>query len=122
MIRGIGVDMIEVARIKTSVRRFGGRFLRKIFTDSELKAAQALEGSSRYYGFLAKRFAAKEAYAKALGTGIGSEISFKQIEVVNDMNGRPQLVDLKRGDATLNHVSLSDTKDYAVAYVIIEKI
>ena len=121
MIRGIGVDIVEVDRIKAAAKRFDKRFLNRVFTDGELKAAKAFKEYA-YYCFLAKRFAAKEAYAKALGTGIGAEVSFKQIEVVNDVNGSPKLIDLRGCNATINHVSLSDTRDYAVAYVIIEKI
>jgi len=122
MIKGIGVDLIDVSRVKESVARFGAQFLERIFTQNELMEADKLKDPEKYYGFLAKRFAAKEAYSKALGTGIGSNISFKEIEITNSADGSPQLLDLTEREGTIIHVSLSDTKDYATAYVIIEKI
>lgn len=122
MIKGIGVDLIEVSRVRDSISRFGAQFLERIFTKNELLEADKLKDSAQYYGFLAKRFAAKEAYAKALGTGIGSHISFKEIEITNSQDGRPQLLDLTKSDDTITHISLSDTEEYATAYIIIEKI
>ena len=124
MIVGIGVDIAETARIERLVTRFGERFARRILTQDEL-----LEFERRRFSasFLATRFAAKEAVAKALGTGIGKEFGFHSIQIENDEAGKPELKFL--GDAVelisnrnINNslISLSDEKHYVVAMVVLE--
>jgi holo-[acyl-carrier protein] synthase len=114
----IGVDIIEIERIAQSIERFGDLFLNRVYTESELVYCNGRISS------LAARWAAKEATAKALGTGIG-DVGWREIEVVCEFNGRPVLqlhgaaVELaaQLGIAEFA-ISLSHTKDYAVAFVV----
>ncbi len=125
MIHGIGTDIVAVARIEAGLARFGDKFARRILAPREL---QGFEDSVSPASFLAKRFAAKEAAVKALGTGFRNGISLGQIAVSNDVYGKPDLcfsgqalnvcADLGIGDA---HLSLSDEKDYAIAFVTLMK-
>ena len=124
MIVGIGVDIAETARFEQLSLRFGERFARRILTDDELLVFASRKNSNNY---LATRFAAKEAVAKALGVGIGKQLGFHSIQIDNDSNGKPLLrfrgsaVDLvaehKIGNAM---ISLSDEKHYVVAMVVLE--
>lgn len=120
MIVGLGSDIIKIARIKRSLERFGDKFIRNIFTVSEIKAAEKYNDNiDMLAAFYAKRFAAKEAYAKALGTGFCGGLWFTDIEIYNDNNGRPHITHKKQGEVA--HLSLADTDDLAQAFVIIEK-
>ncbi len=115
MIKGIGVDIIETTRIKEAVEKFGDRFLKRIFTDKELDYCQARLGE------LAVRFAAKEAYSKANGSGIVADLSWKNIEIINDNSGRPHIY--LNGKLAKNvQVSLSHEKNSAIAFVVISDI
>ncbi len=116
MIKGIGIDIIEIERIKTAVEKHGRDFLSKIFTRRELDYCR---GRTIKYPELAVRFAAKEAYAKAIGTGIAG-IGWKSIEVVNERSGKPNLAIKNKIDRKVQ-VSLSHSRDYAVAAVYVEK-
>ena len=117
MIKGIGCDIVSITRIKNMVDKWGDKFLCRIFTLSELECANKRKYG--YYAYLAKRFAAKEAISKALKTGIGSALSFKECEILNDEKGAP-LVNFLRNDLNFKvHLSLSDEKEYAQAFVII---
>ncbi|MBS0235980.1 MAG: holo-ACP synthase [Proteobacteria bacterium] len=121
MIIGIGCDIVSVSRIKQAVESYGERFLKRIYTAHEL--ARAPKGEQRY-NYLAKRFAAKEALAKAMGTGIGAAIAFADIEVYNHESGAPGLRllnDLALASDAVLHLSLADDAGMAQAYVIIEK-
>ena len=116
--KAIGVDIIETGRVAQSIERFGERFLQRVYTEQELTYCHRQAGS------LAARWAAKEATAKALGTGIG-HVSWQEIEVVCELKGRPTLrlygaaADLAaRLGISEFAISLSHTKDYAVAFVI----
>ena len=89
MIIGIGNDLINIKRIESTLSRFGDRFIKRVFTDIEIKKSEdRLKKSSSY----AKRFAAKEAVTKALGTGLSSGVFFKDIGVENDKYGKPSIV------------------------------
>lgn len=118
----VGVDLVEVARVKDLVSKYGSRFIHRVFTPRE-QAACGLNSARWQMERLAARFAAKEAVAKALGTGIGA-VAFREIEVVNDDLGRPELV-LHGGAAELGRelglqhwaISLSHTHEQAVAFV-----
>ncbi len=119
----IGTDIVEIQRIASALERQGDKFVQRILTESEIAEYQA-RGNS--VAFLAKRFAAKEAIAKALGTGIGRGISFQQMVVSNNAEGAPQveLQDsaaerLKQLGGTNVLLSLSDEKNTALAYVAI---
>lgn len=124
MIVGIGVDIAETARVEKLNLKFGERFARRILTADELMEFDRRKHSSSY---LATRFAAKEAVAKALGTGIGDRLSFQSIQIDNDSQGKPLLrflgsaVDLVAGlDVKNALISLSDEKHYVVAMVVLE--
>jgi len=119
----IGTDIVEIQRIASALERQGDKFVQRILTESEIVEYQA-RGNS--VAFLAKRFAAKEAIAKALGTGIGRGISFQHMIVSNDSEGAPQAglqanaaERLKQLGGSQVLLSLSDEKNYALAYVAI---
>jgi holo-[acyl-carrier protein] synthase len=123
MISGVGVDIVEIERIKKAVQKHGKNFLKKVYTPSEILYCQLLK--SYRYPELAVRFAAKEAYSKAIGTGIrglgrrNRGVSWLDIEVVNDKRGKPLLA-LKGKVNKKVHVSLSHGRDQAIAFVVIE--
>jgi holo-[acyl-carrier protein] synthase len=117
----VGVDLIEISRIETMVERYGDRFLDRIYTEGELAYAAGRLSA------LAARWAAKEAAAKALGTGIG-QVGFQEIEVICDAQGKPELSlhgNAARLAARLNlsqfALSLSHTADYALAFVVAQR-
>lgn len=125
MIVGIGTDIIEIERVQAMLDRHGDRLPQRILSALEM---QRFGQVAQKVPWLAKRFAAKEAAAKALGTGIGEGVSWKHIEVVNDALGAPRLnlheVALERAKALgadRFHLSLSDERAFAVAYVILER-
>ncbi len=113
MIKGIGIDLIELKRVE----RAGERLAARILTDKEKKKYDTLY-NRRKTEFLAGRFAAKEAYAKACGCGIGAELAFKDIGISNDDKGRPVLT--AEGETNTVHLSVSHSRDYACAHVVIE--
>ncbi|WP_211824358.1 holo-ACP synthase [Kistimonas asteriae] len=124
MIAGIGTDIIDIRRIQQVLERQGDRFVRRILTESEY-AVFIARGS--HVSYMATRFAVKEAAAKALGTGIG-KVSFQDIEVTNSEQGAPSLVfhgaAKQLGEQlaiSAHHVTISDEKDYAVAFVVLER-
>lgn len=115
MITGIGLDIIELDRIDRLVRR-SPRFYKRILTPSEqIYYEQAIP--SRQIEYLAARFAAKEAFAKARGTGIGGDCSFQDIEVIKNELGAPSLV-FQQLPVT-GFISITHTKDYAAAQVVL---
>jgi len=117
MIFGIGIDLIEIDRVKSAVNKYGRKFLLRIFTERELKYCS----NRKAYKFpeMAARFAAKEAYSKAIGTGIVG-IKYREIEVINNNNGKPH-ISIKGKIHNKIHVSLSHSLNYAVASVVVEK-
>lgn len=117
MIKGIGIDIIELKRVKQLVER-KERFAERILTTNEKQKYETLTGH-RKIEYLAGRFAAKEAFAKAKGTGIGQSLSFLDIETANHMTGQPIIVRPVEGSHV--HLSISHSKEYAVAQVIIEE-
>ncbi len=120
MITGIGLDIIELDRIRRIVERQPG-FIKRVLTINEIEKFVALS-KERKVEFLAGRFAVKEAYSKALGTGIGEEIGFQDIEVINDERGKPRITILKDSSTTTNIlVSITHTRQYAAAQVILEE-
>ena len=125
MIFGIGTDIVRVSRVADGLNRFGERFARRIATEQELAEWR---GHPRPAHYLAKRFAAKEAAAKALGTGFRDGLSLRHIGVVPDPLGKPTLAFYGRGADLIKEmgigeafVSLSDEDDYAVAYVVLTR-
>ena len=124
MIVGIGVDIVEITRVENLIEKFGERFARRILTEYELLEFERRKRSSSY---LATRFAAKEAVAKACGTGIGEQLGFHSLQLESDALGKPLLHFLPSSDALVERlqirnslVSLSDEKHYAVAMVVLE--
>jgi holo-[acyl-carrier protein] synthase len=121
---GIGTDIVKVARIQASLDRYGERFVRRILARAEVEEFLA---EKRQAHFLAKRFAAKEAVVKALGTGFRDGIRHSDIRVTRDGLGKPGLeyggktaLLLEKMGVSLSHISLADEHDYAVAFVILE--
>ena len=124
MIHGIGTDIAAVARLRSLWERHGERIVEKILSPGERNDFERANDKGR---FLAKRFAAKEAFAKALGTGVRTPATLPAIGVGHDELGKPIF---EYGDALgrliaerglVAHLSISDEADYAVAYVILEK-
>lgn len=125
MILGIGVDIVEINRIKGILNRRPQRFLDRVFTEDELKDYRP--HSERAVQQLAGRFAAKEAFMKALGTGLTQGVRWKDIAVLSKPTGAPYLhltgrtAELAKSRGTkATHVSISHSRDYAVAVVILE--
>jgi holo-[acyl-carrier protein] synthase len=115
MIQGIGIDIIELERIQKMIERHP-KFIDRILTANEKKIYEKLEGK-RKVEFAAGRFAAKEAFSKALGTGIGKSLSFLDIEVATDDHGKPYI---NKPFKDRVHLSISHSNQFAVAQVIIE--
>ena len=123
-IYGIGTDIVSVERIKTSLKN--KNFIIRIFNKKEIKKCKNINNSINCY---AKRFAAKEAFAKALGTGISNGINFNEIVILNKKSGKPYINIVGETKKILNKkfkkkkskfsLSLSDEKKYAVAFVTI---
>ncbi|MBT3310044.1 MAG: holo-ACP synthase [Gammaproteobacteria bacterium] len=127
MIVGIGTDIVAVARMQQSLSRHQGRIAQRILSPAELEEFGQRNEKMRPH-FLAKRFAAKEAAAKALGTGFRAGIQLPQIEVGHDEQGKPllqwygaALKQFQQLSATTAHLSISDEESHAVAFVILEK-
>ncbi len=124
MISGVGIDMIEVARISTSLSK-GGAFRDLVFSPKEIAYCETKRYPAEHY---AARFAAKEAFFKALGTGWANGTAFNEVEIFNDEAGKPGLLLLGETaglmtsmNITKIHVSLSHLKTMASAVVIIER-
>lgn|SRR5487761_1320016 len=126
MVIGIGIDMIEIARIEETISRFGERFLHRIYLPGEIRYCLRKHNSAESF---AARFAAKEAAAKALGTGIQSGVGWQEIEVVREPSGRPCLRLHGRAASIAsslgaNHflVSLTHTRTHAMAQVLLQRV
>jgi len=121
---GIGVDLVECARIERSLDRFGEKFLRRVFTDGEIEYSMSMKFPARH---LAARFAGKEAVSKAFGTGIGKAMGWRNIDIRKKKSGEPFLVfsgpaqelASKRGVASAM-ITLSHTDHHAMACVVLE--
>ncbi len=124
MIHGIGADIVETARMEALLERFGERLARRILTDLEwgdyMKSADRMR-------FLSKRFAAKEAFSKAVGTGLRHPVTFGRMSVVKDELGKPSFAFddelstfLEFRGISNHHLSISDEKSVACAFVVLE--
>ncbi len=125
MILGVGIDLLEVARIERALERHGSRFERRVFTAAEIELCR---GRADRLQALAARFAAKEACLKALGTGWSDGLAFGQVEIVRESSGRPALrlhgaaaERAARLGVTKTHVSLTHQPTAAAAIVILER-
>ncbi|HEY7900544.1 MAG TPA: holo-ACP synthase [Caulobacteraceae bacterium] len=130
MIVGVGSDLTDIRRIERSLERFGERFVARLFTDIERRRAERRAGPANTF---AKRFAAKEACAKALGTGMRRGVFWKDMGVVNAPSGQPTLAltggaaarlaqIVPAGHVGVIHLSLTDEPPYAQAFVVIEAV
>ena len=124
MILGIGTDLCEVSRIERALERFGERFAARILVASELEVFRRRRARA---GYLAKRFAAKEAFSKALGVGIRYPVNWHNVWVVNERSGkpafefsRPLTALLRRRGVAKIHLSLTDEIGMACAFVVVE--
>ena len=125
-ILGIGADIVENSRIAKSIKN--NLFIKRIFSSSEILNAKKIKDKENYY---AKRFAAKEAFAKSVGMGIRNELNFKDIIIINDKLGKPfflvneklkKIVKKQFKTSSFNFfLSISDEKKYSIAYVILQK-
>lgn len=135
MILGIGNDIAHISRIHAANARFGERFMARVFTAGEVAAAmkKAHLGDAAVAASLAKRFAAKEAMAKALGSGVAQGVRLRDLEVVSLPNGKPtmqlhgfsqtMLAHLTpKGYRAQIHLSLSDDGDYAQAFIVVDAV
>lgn len=123
MILGIGIDIVEIQKIEESTQ--SEAFQRRVFTLEEVRSVERYKDKAEHF---AGKFAAKEAFMKAIGAGIRQEVWFTQIEVLNDESGRPQVKvggeagkRLDESGAKRIHVSISHSGDLAVALVILER-
>jgi len=121
---GIGVDLVECARIEHSLERFGDRFLKRVFTTGEIEYSKSMKYPARH---LAARFAAKEAISKAFGTGIGKAMSWRDINVQKKPSGEPFLAltggaeELAKQRGVKNVlITLSHTDHHAMAVIVLE--
>jgi holo-[acyl-carrier protein] synthase len=126
MILGTGVDIIEVGRIRSAHERFGERFVNRVLCPAELAYCLSHRDPAP---FLAARFAAKEAISKAFGTGIGGQLGWQDMEVGRKASGEPFVILREPGRKLLEarggtgvHLTLSHTKDHAVAVAILERV
>lgn len=124
MISGVGTDIVEIERIERSLERHGDKFAERILAPAEIELYQKTKNKINY---LAKRFAAKEAVSKALGTGMRQGIDFVQLVISNDEIGKPQvtlegkaLAWSQQNKITKIHLSISDEKKHAIAFAIAE--
>ena len=125
-ILGIGVDIVENSRILKSLKN--KLFIKRVFSNSEILIAKTIRNKKSYYS---KRFAAKEAFAKSIGTGFRSNLNFKDISIVNDKMGKPSFIISEKIKKIIKKefkvssfnffLSISDEKKYSVAYVILQK-
>ena len=125
MITGIGTDIVHIERVQKVLDRYGERFVNRILTPEERVRFERTKAKANH---LAKRFAAKEAFSKAIGTGIRSPFRWHSITVSRDSKGKPMLKpDVKMAEylaltgVTQFHVSLTDDADIAMAFVVLEK-
>jgi holo-[acyl-carrier protein] synthase len=121
---GIGVDLVECARIQHSLDRFGQKFLNRVFTEGEIEYSMSMKFPARH---LAARFAGKEAVAKAFGTGIGKAMGWRNIDIRKKPSGEPFLVFsgpaqelAKQRGVTSALITLSHTEQHATATVVLE--
>jgi holo-[acyl-carrier protein] synthase len=125
VIYGIGTDLVNIKRIEDALFRFGDRFLHRILSEEEVaEYAQ----SSQPARFVAKRFAAKEAFSKAYGTGIGEAVGWHDVSVTHDTLGKPLIRTsealgerLRAERITQTHLSITDETEQALAFVVLEK-
>ena len=125
-ILGIGVDLVKNQRIKLLIKK--NNFIKRTFSKKEIDHFKKYRNNDNYYS---KRFAAKESFSKAFGTGIRNDLNFKDIEILNNRLGKPYFLKNKKIDRLIDErfktkkynlfLSISDEKDYSIAFTIIQK-
>lgn len=125
MIVGIGIDIVEQQRIQQGIEKFQLRFIQKLFTDAEIAYCQQYQFPIEHF---AGKFAVKEAFMKAIGAGLGQQIYFKDIAVLNHASGKPYIFPQNKAATLLSqlnvshtHISISHTKTTAIGLVVLEK-
>jgi holo-[acyl-carrier protein] synthase len=129
MIYGIGTDIIQISRVEAALARHGDRFAHKILGPEEFEkyVRRRDKVEARGLRFLATRFAAKEAFSKAIGLGMRMPMTWRSVQVLNAPSGRPVVVtsgvlkDHMEKNGLIAQVSITDEADYAVAFVVVEK-
>lgn len=132
MIIGIGIDIVEINRISKLLEKFGNKFEKRVFTFGEILKAASKPNLRTKAQFYAKRFAAKEAFSKAIGLGIGRGINFNDIEVINDAQNKPKIMLTNQAKAFLQKhlnqsnfkidLSMTDETNIAQAIVVISRL
>ena len=125
-ILGIGIDIVKNKRLRKLINN--KTFINRTFGNNEIKQGKKIQNKTNYY---AKRFAAKESFAKSLGTGFRNNLNFKDIEILNDKNGKPYYSISKKIDIIISKkfktkkydllLSISDENDYSIAFTILQK-
>ena len=125
MIFGTGLDIVEIDRIKNSLKKYSPKFEQKIFTSAEIDYCQSQGDPAKHF---AARFAVKEAVSKCMGTGITGALGFKDMEVINEETGKPILVMIGKGKKLFEklelksiHISISHDSTHAIAHAIAEQ-
>ena len=125
MIFGVGVDIVKIERMEKAIKKWGARFLDRVFTPSERELCFKRANPASHFSM---RFAAKEAFSKALGTGMKKGIRWQDVEIYHAPGGRPMIRVYGRSKELCRslgiegiHVSLSDDTDYAIAMVVLER-
>jgi holo-[acyl-carrier protein] synthase len=125
MICGIGIDLVEIYRIEKILKKWGEKFTGRVYSESEIEYCQKRAHPAVHY---AARFAAKEAYLKSIGIGLAGGVRLKDIEVIRNQQGKPDLNLHNKAKTILNrygtpavHLSITHTKNYATAVVVLEK-
>ena len=125
MIFGTGLDIVEIDRIKNSLKKYSPKFEQKIFTATEIDYCQSQGNPAKHF---AARFAVKEAGSKCMGTGITGSLGFKDMEVINEKTGKPILVMTGKGKELFEklelksiHISISHDSTHAIAHAIAEQ-
>ena len=122
MVYGIGTDIVEVSRIQEAIEKYKDKFLNRIFTEAEIAYCETYKDTK--FVHYAARFAAKESFSKAIGTGITKGFKFREFGILNDALGKP-IADISGTTADKYgkykfHISLSHTAENAIAYIIME--
>jgi holo-[acyl-carrier protein] synthase len=121
MVKGTGIDIVEVSRIKRMMNSYGDKFFQRILTDKEIAYCKSFVNPEIHF---AGRFASKEAYSKAIGTGISKNFKWKDIEILNDGLGKPYIQHTVENEYSKLRfeISISHTKDYGCAVVVCETL
>jgi holo-[acyl-carrier protein] synthase len=125
MIYAVGTDLVEVSRVERIIEKWRERFIRKVYSEREIRYCSTRTYPAQHF---AARFAAKEAFLKGMGLGMAGGVGFRDVEVINRVQGKPELVFhgrakqlVDRAGITGSHISISHTDSHAVAFIVLEK-